>query len=75
MKNYKVSYLNYIENDISLTDEPVGNYTDDNEDYEVFETLGKAKKSMLKIIRLRRDEMNMLINGYKNLNKSNLLED
>mgnify|MGYP001602320961 CR=1 FL=1 len=63
--NYKISYKNYLENDIYETMNAVDNI-------EVFASFTKAKKKMLSILEMEKTEINARIRDVKTWTKSNM---
>lgn len=63
--NYKISYLNYIENYIYET-------TNDVNNVDVFASFSEAKKKMLSILKMEKTEINARIRDVKDWTKSNI---
>lgn len=63
--NYKVSYTNYIENEIYETTQEVNNT-------DVFKSFTEAKKQMLYILRMEKTEIDSRIRDVKSWTKSNI---
>lgn len=63
--NYKISYKNYLENDIYETMNEVDNV-------EVFESFTKAKQKMLSVLKMEKTEINARIRDVKTWTKSNI---
>jgi len=63
--NYRISYKNYIENNIYETMNEVDNR-------EVFDSFTKAKKKMLAILKMEKTEINARLRDVKSWTKSNI---
>jgi uncharacterized protein YfaP (DUF2135 family) len=63
--NYKISYKNYLENDIYETMNEVDNV-------EVFKSFTKAKQKMLQVLKMEKTEINARIRDVKSWTKSNI---
>ena len=63
--NYKISYLNYIENNIYET-------TNDVDNVNVFASFTEAKKKMLAILNMEKKEINSRVKDVRSWTKSNI---
>jgi len=62
--NYKISYNNYIENEIYETTNEVDNIT-------IFDSFTKAKKKLLAILKMEQVEVNSRIRDVRTKNTKN----
>lgn len=63
--NYKISYNNYIENEIYETTNEVDNIT-------IFDSFTKAKKKLLAILKMEQVEVNSRIRDVRTWTKKNI---
>lgn len=63
--NYKISYNNYIENEIYETTNEVDNVT-------IFDSFIKAKKKLLAILKMEQVEVNSRIRDVRTWTKKNI---
>jgi hypothetical protein len=61
--NYKVIYIDYVQNDINETNELV------NESLDIYSTFSKAKKKLLKYLNNEKNQIHERILEIKKLNK------
>lgn len=61
--NFKITYTNYIENDIFETGEPANNV-------DIFETFTQAKNKLIWVLRMEKTEIDARIKDVKKLKKN-----